>query len=75
MCRANARDHIAFGNGEHYCIGAALARAEARIGANALLDRLGDIRLADDNDFSYENTFVLRGLRSLRITYTPVAAG
>ena len=72
VCRANARDHIAFGHGEHYCIGAALARAEARIGTNALLDRLADIRLADDNDFSYENTFVLRGLRSLHITYTPI---
>lgn len=75
VCRANARDHIAFGHGEHYCIGAALARAEARIGTNALLDRLGDIRLAEGNDFSYENTFVLRGLRSLRIAYTPITPG
>ncbi len=33
---------IAFGHGAHYCIGAALARMEARIGLRALLDRYGD---------------------------------
>lgn len=72
-CRANARDHLAFGHGEHFCIGAGLARMEARIGIDAVLDRMGDIALAPGNDFAYEDTFVLRGLRELRISFTPLA--
>jgi cytochrome P450 len=72
-CRGNVRDHVAFGHGEHYCIGAGLARAEARIGVNRILDRMGDIRLAEGrNDFTYEDTFVLRGLRQLFVTFEPI---
>mgnify|MGYP001817326446 CR=1 FL=1 len=67
--RENARDHLAFGHGEHYCIGAALARAEARVALTALLARTRDLRLAPSNDFAYEDTFVLRGLRSLHIEF------
>jgi cytochrome P450 len=33
------RNHVAFGMGIHYCLGAPLARAEARISLNAFLDR------------------------------------
>jgi cytochrome P450 len=38
-------DHLAFGLGQHFCAGSHLARAEARIALNALLDRLPDLRL------------------------------
>jgi len=38
-------DHVAFGLGQHFCAGSNLARAEARIALNALLDRLPDLRL------------------------------
>ncbi|CAN5427665.1 cytochrome P450 [soil metagenome] len=71
-CRANVRDHLAFGHGEHFCIGAGLARAEARIGTNAILDRMGDIELADDNDFRCGDTFVLRGYSRLLLRFTPL---
>lgn len=37
------RNHVAFGQGIHYCLGAALARAEARITLDALLDRYAGI--------------------------------
>ncbi len=37
--------HLAFGFGTHYCIGANLARAEARIAFEVILDRLGEIEL------------------------------
>jgi cytochrome P450 len=69
-CRANLRDHLAFGHGEHFCIGASLARAEGRIATNALLDRLGDITLAPDNTFPFNDTFVLRGMTELHIEFT-----
>lgn len=68
--RANVRDHIAFGHGEHFCIGASLARAEANIGFGVLLDRIEQIGLAENN-FAYEDTFVLRGLKALNLTMVP----
>jgi cytochrome P450 len=69
--RANVKDHLAFGNGEHFCPGAGLARAEARIALQLVLEHLDDIKLASDNDFPYGDSFVLRGLTSLKITATP----
>jgi cytochrome P450 len=66
--RSNVREHLAFGNGEHFCPGAGLARTEARIAINLMLDALQNIRLADGNDFRFEDSFVLRGLKSLLIT-------
>jgi cytochrome P450 len=69
--RTNVKDHLAFGNGEHFCPGAGLARAEARIALQLVLEHLDDIKLASDNDFPYGDSFVLRGLTSLKITATP----
>jgi cytochrome P450 len=40
-----ADDHLAFALGQHFCAGSNLARAEARIAVNAILDRLPDLRL------------------------------
>ncbi len=68
--RENARDHLAFGHGEHFCIGAMLARLEARIAVEQILDQLENIRLIDErNNFEYEDTFVLRGLKELHIAF------
>jgi cytochrome P450 len=69
--RANVKDHLAFGNGEHFCPGAGLARAEARIALQLVLEHLDDIKLTADNDFPYGDSFVLRGLTSLKITAKP----
>lgn len=69
-CRGNLREHLAFGHGEHFCIGASLARAEGRIATDAVLDRLADIALTDDNSFPFNDTFVLRGLQELHISFT-----
>ncbi|ASO21258.1 cytochrome P450 [Actinoalloteichus hoggarensis] len=40
------KDHLSFGHGVHYCLGAPLARLEARIALPALFDRFPDITLA-----------------------------
>lgn len=66
--RANVKEHLAFGNGEHFCPGAGLARAEARIATEVILDHLADLRLSPDNDFRYGDSFVLRGLERLVVT-------
>lgn len=44
--RDNARAHLAFALGPHFCLGARLARTEAEIAMTALLDRLPRLRLA-----------------------------
>jgi cytochrome P450 len=44
--RRDPNPHIAFGHGIHFCLGAALARIEAKIALSDLLQRLDDIRLA-----------------------------
>ncbi len=45
--RAGGKGHIAFGKGAHFCVGAALARLEARIVLRQLLDRTSMIEAAD----------------------------
>jgi cytochrome P450 len=63
--------HLSFGFGEHYCLGASLARAESRIALQALLSRLDDIRLAVDSDaVRYEPSFQLHGLLELPMVFT-----
>lgn len=43
--RRRAEDHVAFGFGPHFCAGSHLARMEATVALNALLDRLPNLRL------------------------------
>ena len=61
-------DHVAFGYGEHYCIGQGLARLEGKVGTNALLD-LPNLALADDHTYSYMDSYILRGLTQLLVTF------
>lgn len=79
MDRNNGRRHLAFAAGIHTCAGAPLARTEARISAERLLDRMKDIRISDakhgpagQRRFQYPDTFILRGLQELHLEYTPV---
>ncbi len=79
--RPNAREHIAFGRGVHACPGGPLAHAEARISLECILQRMHDIRLSEEHHgpdgahhFSYEPTWVLRGLHELHLEFTPADA-
>jgi len=58
--------HLTFGEGGHYCVGAALARMEGRVAFNALLRHFPDIGLAaPDEDLRWRASPVLRGLDKL----------
>jgi len=68
--RENARTHLAFGQGVHFCIGAALARMEGRIAFETLLGRMKNIRfMAGRNDFTHTPSFILRGLKGLWLEF------
>ena len=77
--RKNVREHIAFGRGVHSCPGGPLARVEGRVSIERILDRMADIAIDEelhgppgDRSYTYEPTFILRGLTELNITFTPV---
>ncbi|TMA32016.1 MAG: cytochrome P450 [Deltaproteobacteria bacterium] len=78
--RTNAREHISFGQGVHTCPGAPLARAEARVGIQRLLERTTDIRISEAahgpagaRRYDYIPTYILRGVTKLHLEFTPVA--
>jgi cytochrome P450 len=71
--RANARRNVAFGHGEHFCPGASLARAEARVSFERLLARLDGFSLVDASKLTYAPTFIIRGLNALPLRFKRLA--
>jgi len=76
--RKNVREHVAFGRGIHACVGAPLARAEAKVSLERLFDRTSNIRIDDSKHgpagarrFEYESSYIMRGLRELHLEFTP----
>ncbi len=67
ITRKNNR-HLAFGQGIHYCLGAALARLETQIAVNALFRRFPRLQLAVPiTKLRWKKGLVLRGLESLPV--------
>lgn len=63
--------HLAFGHGIHFCLGAPLARLESRIALEVMLERLHDVRRADDAPLEPMDTMVNRGVKELAIDFRP----
>ena len=63
--RSNARDHLAFSSGRHFCLGAALARLEGEVGLRRLFERYPHLQLA--GGARRRPTRVLRGWESLPV--------
>jgi cytochrome P450 len=66
--------NLGFGHGIHFCLGAPLARLEARVAFDTLLRRHPDLRLAVDRDalaWTHGDGLVLRGLESLPVRLGP----
>jgi cytochrome P450 len=68
----DAQGHLAFGHGIHFCLGAPLARLEARIALEAMFERLGEVRPAGEPE--RVDSFFLRGLSRMPLAFEAVAA-
>ncbi|MEV5320841.1 cytochrome P450 [Streptomyces sp. NPDC052687] len=66
--RRDPRGHLAFGHGIHYCLGAPLARLEARTAIRSLLDRAPDLTL-DGPPGDWLPGMLMRGMRSLPVRW------
>jgi hypothetical protein len=71
ITRENAKTHLSFGFGIHYCLGAPLARLELKIILEELTRRLPTLRLAPDQQWSFPPNTSFRGPTQLCATWTP----
>ncbi|HKT37678.1 MAG TPA: cytochrome P450, partial [Ktedonobacterales bacterium] len=62
--------HLAFGHGIHFCLGAPLARLEARLALEALTARFRDIRRIPDAPIRWMESSIVYGVKNLPITFT-----
>ncbi|MFX0580773.1 cytochrome P450 family protein [Nocardia nepalensis] len=70
-----ASGHLAFGHGIHYCLGAGLARLEARIAITRLVERCPQLRLAaDGGELRWRESTLIRGLQDLPVELTGAPA-
>ena len=67
--RPNTNKHISFGKGIHHCLGSGLARMEARIALELLVERLPSLRLVDDQQLTYFPNITFRGPEALQVAW------
>lgn len=67
--RSAAKNHVSFGRGIHFCLGARMARVEAQIALTTLSRRFPDLRLAEDQKLHYEPNITFRGPAALHVTW------
>jgi cytochrome P450 len=63
------KNHLAFADGEHFCLGAHLARIEGEVALNVILDRLEDLRLDDEAPEPYEVGFAFRSPTAVPVVF------
>ena len=74
--RDNVRTHVGFGRGSHACAGAPLARAEARVTIDRMLDRMKNFRMDEAQHgvpgawrFDYLQNYSLRGVNEMHVLF------
>ncbi|KPV41790.1 cytochrome P450 [Alicyclobacillus ferrooxydans] len=65
----NPNPHIAFGHGVHFCLGAPLARLEARVALETILDRLPNLSRINDDPLEPARGFIVHGVTSLPLKF------
>lgn len=62
--------HIAFGHGSHFCLGAPLARLEAKIAISTLLKRMPELQIKGDREkIKWQGNYLMRSLGELPLTF------
>jgi cytochrome P450 family 144 len=72
--REHARGHLGFGRGIHFCVGAPLARMEARVVLEVLLDRTSEVAMDPDRAPKYVSSIFVRRHESLPLVLDGMAA-
>ena len=67
--RRNAMQHVAFGTGAHFCLGAPLARLEVEAMLESVARHLPGLTLVPDQDFAYTPNTSFRALRQLMVAW------
>jgi cytochrome P450 family 144 len=70
LTRGSPKRHLAFGHGIHFCVGAALARIEARAVLQAVLGQTRDFALDPDHDPQWVDSLLVRRHHQLPVTAT-----
>lgn len=69
ITRENNR-HIAFGHGSHFCLGAPLARLEAKIAITTLFNLMPELQIKGDRkDIKWQGNYLMRSLEELPLTF------
>jgi len=67
----NPNRHLAFGHGIHFCLGAPLARLEAKIALEIMLARLPEMRPTPNTSLEALSSMILFGVKNFPITFKP----
>jgi cytochrome P450 len=67
--RRNAREHLSFGYGIHFCLGASLARMEVRTALEVLAERLPGLRLTEGQELDFRPNLSFRGPTHLLVEW------
>ena len=72
LTRGSPKRHLAFGHGIHFCVGAALARIEARAVLSELLEQTHDFTLDPDHHPQWVDSLLVRRHEQLHVCATPL---